>query len=278
MQVIMQVTEIDPALVALGSYFDNNHTFQYSVQILTSLNDEVLKPIKDLLARFQVKASFTNGELLETIGSILPEPVIILNEKSLTLKPVEPLFKYFLKYEMVGHCRYQLKHIFPQVPVVDGIFADGWMVLNKVRFTPVYIKMFSKTFKIPREHPLFDLVFLSWLCRFKLQTPNIGNESSFFHYDRIDDLKIINFCKNPGNAFPWKKSKIKIYLFYYIKQYFLFAQKYGCSEETLKIIKWNFRFELFKREFEEDLKDKFTFISWHRVFIPFSERVRINRI
>ena len=104
-------------------------------------------------------------------------------------------------------------------------------MLNNIDFDMNYVDKFIKTFKIQRTYKGFDEIFLSWLCLSKLKTPDISVESTYYHYTKLEGLKLVYFSENPYNAYPWTKTNKLIYIFYYIKEY----KKY-CNIFLLSVI------------------------------------------
>lgn len=262
--------EMNQAKVAFGSFFLLNLKSSFELHILSNENAE---NYKEFIRRIK---PFCNIEIINDniLGHIsknckIYKHIILLNQNTLTLQPIEPYFDYFKKFQMVGNLKYQTQFELLEkgfkIPFVEGVFSKGFLMLNNIDFDMNYVEKFIKTFNIKRTYKDFDEIFLSWLCLSKLKTPDISVESTYYHHTKLEGLKLVYFSENPYNAYPWTKTNKLIYIFYYIKEYKKYCEIFKCDflqEQKIPTLK----------DFNEDLKKRFTFSSWDKVFIPYSER------
>ena len=263
-------SEINQGKVAFGSFFLLNHKDKYVLHILTSEPEknyaEFVKRIKPFC-----KIEFYNSDILEHISETCKDfkSIILLHQNTLTLQQIDIYYDYFKNFQMVGNLRYQTEYDLINegynIPFVDGVFSNGWLMLNNIEFDMDYVQRFINTFKIQRTRKDFDEIFLSFLCVSKLKTPDISVESTYYHNTSLENLKLVYFSENPYNAYPWSNTEKTIYIFYYIEEYKKICKIFKCDFlKPQKIPTLN--------EFENDLKHRFIFKGWDKVFIPFCER------
>lgn len=271
-------SEINQAKVAFASYFLLNYKDSYELHILTSEPEENYAEFVKRIKPF-CKIRFFNTDTLEHISESCKEfkSIILFNQNTLTIEQIDENFRVFQQYQMVGYLRYQtefdlIKEGY-QIPFVDGVFSNGWLMLNNIQFDMEYVKKFIETFKISRDRSDFNEIFLSWLCISKLKTPDISVESAYCHSKKLDNLKLVYYSDNPYNVYPWVKNNKTVYIMYYIKQYLKISELFKC--EFCDIVKKQYIPSL--KDFETDLKEMYNFRGWNKVFIPICERdIRIK--